>query len=450
MRALHCVVRLALLAPLANALLAPRRTNALTNAARVARSRRGTALAAAPVAGASSKVFAAATGAVSRLVVTTALGAATVKANIVTPDQINGLAKVVYNFFLPCFLFTTLIRTVATYGLSPELLLLMPFAACAQIAIAFLVSRFLLVPLVGVKPRSAAARELTLSGSFGNPGVLPLLFFDALFAGARDASLLPRLVALTSFYLIGFTPAFWALGNAILADDDPDAACLVVSPDECEAPTRLGRAKKALTALLKPPPVRAALGGLAVAACTPLRDALVGPNARLANVFAALTRYSGAYLPSASLVLAGSLIAGGGGDDDEDAPPGLRRIVALCLHRFCLLPALGAGALFGLASVGLFPAPGASPLVWFFLLTQRVPVSRNRAHTPPHAIDAQVRHAPGPEHGRHVPAPRRPQSREAPGAHTARRLRGGRRAARVFVQRVPDRVRAERISLTLE
>ena len=114
--------------------------------------------------------FAAATGAVSRLVVTTALGAATVKANIVTPDQINGLAKVVYNFFLPCFLFTTLIRTVATYGLSPELLLLMPFAACAQIAIAFLVSRFLLVPLVGVKPRSAAARELTLSGSFGNPG----------------------------------------------------------------------------------------------------------------------------------------------------------------------------------------------------------------------------------------------------------------------------------------
>ena len=160
-------------------------------------------------------------------------------------------------------------------------------------------------------------------------------------------------------------------------------------------------------------------------------------------------RFAGAYLPSASLVLAGSLIAGGGGDDD-DAPPGLRRIVALCLHRFCLLPALGAGALFGLASVGLFPAPGASPLVWFFLLTQRVPVSRNRAHTPPHAIDAQVRHAPGPEHGRHVPAPRRPQSREAPGAHTARRLRGGRRAARVFVQRVPDRVRAERISLTLE
>ena len=342
-RALQCI---ALLAPLADALLAP--------PPRFTR-RRGTPLAAAPVAGASSKVFAAATGAVSRLVVTTALGAATVKANIVTPEQINGLAKVVYNFFLPCFLFTTLIRTVATYGLSPELLLLMPFAAVAQIGIAFLVSRFVLVPLVGVKPQSAAARELALSGSFGNPGVLPLLFFDALFAGARDASLLPRLVALTSFYLIGFTPAFWALGNAILADDDPDAACLVVSPDECEAETRVDRTKKALTALLKPPPVRAALGGLAVAACTPLRDALVGPDARLANVFAALNRFAGAYLPSASLVLAGSLIAGGGGDDD-DAPPGLRRIVALCLHRFCLLPALGAGALFGLAKVGLFPA----------------------------------------------------------------------------------------------
>ena len=153
MRALQCVVRLTLLAPLTCALLAP--------PPRFTRRRRSTVLAAAPAVatGASSKVFAAATGAVSRLVVTTALGAATVKANIVTPEQINGLAKVVYNFFLPCFLFTTLIRTVATYGLSPELLLLMPFAACAQIAIAFLVSRFLLVPLVGVKPKSAAARE---------------------------------------------------------------------------------------------------------------------------------------------------------------------------------------------------------------------------------------------------------------------------------------------------
>lgn len=334
--------------------------------------RRGTALAAAPAAtAASTKVFAAAIGAVSRLVVTTALGAATVKANIVTPEQINGLAKVVYNFFLPCFLFTAIVRTVANYGLSPELLLLMPAAACAQIGIAFLVSRFVLVPLVGVPPRSAAARELTLSGSFGNPGVLPLLFFDALFAGARDASLLPRLVALTSFYLIGFTPAFWALGNAILADDDADAACLVTSPDECVGPTRLDRARKALTALLKPPPVRAALGGVAVAAIAPLRESLVGPDARLAHVFAALSRFAGAYLPSASLVLAGSLIAGGGSDDEEKGDAlDLRRIVALCLHRFCLLPALGAGALFGLASVGLMPAPRAAPLAWFFLLTQ--------------------------------------------------------------------------------
>ena len=156
MRALKCVVRLTLLASLTCALLAP--------PPRFTRRRRGTLAAAPAVAtGASSKVFAAATGAVSRLVVTTALGAATVKANIVTPEQINGLAKVVYNFFLPCFLFTTLIRTVATYGLSPELLLLMPFAAVAQIGIAFLVSRFALVPLVGVKPQSAAARELTLS-----------------------------------------------------------------------------------------------------------------------------------------------------------------------------------------------------------------------------------------------------------------------------------------------
>ena len=75
--------------------------------------------------------------------------------------------------------------------------------------------------------RVIAAEELTLSESFGNPGVLPLLFpaHRRLVRRRRSGSCCPRLVALTSFYLIGFTPAFWALGNAILADDDPDAAC---------------------------------------------------------------------------------------------------------------------------------------------------------------------------------------------------------------------------------
>eukprot|EP00629_Pelagomonadales_sp_RCC1024_P011749 CAMPEP_0119269696 /NCGR_PEP_ID=MMETSP1329-20130426/6999_1 /TAXON_ID=114041 /ORGANISM="Genus nov. species nov., Strain RCC1024" /LENGTH=393 /DNA_ID=CAMNT_0007269697 /DNA_START=127 /DNA_END=1305 /DNA_ORIENTATION=- len=329
--------------------------------ARPAAAVRGGALAAVPSA--SSKVLAVAAGAVSRLVVTTGVGAATVKGGLITPDQINALAKVVYNFFLPCFLFCAVVRTVASYGLSPELLLLMPAAAVAQIGIAFFVSRYVIVPLVGAAPRSGAAREICLSGSFGNPGVLPLLFFDALFAASPDPSLLPRLTALCSFYLMGFTPAFWALGNAILADDDPDAACLTAgSFDECVGPTRLEKARKAVAAGLRPPPVAAALLGLLVAA-SPFRQAFVG-----SSVYAALTRFSGGYLPSASLVLAGSLIAGGG--EREGGAVDFNRIVALCLHRFCLLPALGAGALAGLASVGLFPKPRASPLTWFFLLTQ--------------------------------------------------------------------------------
>ena len=318
-----------------------------------------------------------------------------------TPDQINAL-KVAATSSAVLSLYT-LIRTVATYGLSPELLLLMPFAASRKLDRPRLRPGALVGEPVGRGKRTDPLRVVW------QPGVLPLLFFDALFAGATRRCCRRR--GTTSFYLTDSRP------RSGLGQRDPRrrrSRCGVFGCKPDESRRRRQRAKKALTALLKPPPVRAALGGLAVAA-SPLRDALVGPNARLETVFAALTRFSGAYLPSASLVLAGSLIAGGGGDDD-DAPPGLRRIVALCLHRFCLLPALGAGALFGLASLCLVPAPRASPLFGFS--------SAHQFAMPPA------------EHGRHVPAPRRPQGREAPGPHTARRLRGGRRAA-AFVH-LPD------------
>ena len=309
----------------------------------------------------SASVVAAATGAVSRLVATTALGAAAVKTEVVTPEQISAIARVVYNFFLPCFLFCAIVETVTSHGVSAALVA-MPAAAAAQVAVAFAVSRTALLPLLGVRdPGSAAAREVLISGSFGNPGVLPLLFFDALFAGAARS----RLVAFTSFYLAGFTPVFWALGNAILGDDDRALG------------RRAGPAgrkrRRAAAAFLRPPPVRAALAGVAVAA-SPLRAALAGDRAVLAPAYAAIRRFADAYLPTASLVLAGSLVAGA--DDAAGAAPtapptGLARTVAaLCVHRFVVLPAVGAVALAALAAARVVPPPRAAPLLWFFLLTQ--------------------------------------------------------------------------------
>jgi len=306
--------------------------------------------AAAPAAG--SVVFRAAVGAVGQLVVTTAVGALTVKQGVVTPDQITALARVIYNLFLPCFLFCSVVKTVTTYGLEPTLLL-MPVFAAAQIVVAHVASR--LVASVAVDPRDEdGAKQLLLSGTFNNPGVLPLLFFDALFRNHADPTLYPRLVASTSFYLMGFTPLYWSLGNRIL--DGGDAAG--GKPSLAEAVARVAR----------PPPVLASLVALGVAA-TPLANLLVGDGAPLATVFRALERFAGAYLPSASLVLAGSLISGGPAAEDADAGfP--RRVALICLLKYAAIPALGFASLAGLEAAGLFPSAKARPLLWFFLLTQ--------------------------------------------------------------------------------
>ena len=87
---------------------------------------------------AAATVFQAAVGAVGQLVVTTTVGALTVKRGIVTPE-INALARVIYNLFLPCFLFCSVLTTVTTYGLQPSLAL-MPVAAAAQILVAYAAS----------------------------------------------------------------------------------------------------------------------------------------------------------------------------------------------------------------------------------------------------------------------------------------------------------------------
>ena len=144
-----------------HAFAVPRRATATARRRSPSRARslcRLRAGAAAPAAG--SVVFRAAVGAVGQLVVTTAVGALTVKQGVVTPDQITALARVIYNLFLPCFLFCSVVKTVTTYGLEPTLLL-MPVFAAAQIVVAHVASR--LVASVAVDPRDEdGAKQLLL------------------------------------------------------------------------------------------------------------------------------------------------------------------------------------------------------------------------------------------------------------------------------------------------
>jgi auxin efflux carrier family protein len=51
---------------------------------------------------------------------------------------------------------------------------------------------------------------------FGNSGVLPLLFVTALFRGHPDPTVMPRAIAYVSFFLMGWSPAFWTVGYSTL------------------------------------------------------------------------------------------------------------------------------------------------------------------------------------------------------------------------------------------
>ena len=343
---------------------------------------------------ASSKVFGAAAGAVTSLVVTTAIGAQTVRSGVISPESISALGKIVYGCFLPAFMATSVIHTVTAYGVQPELLA-MPFAAAAQIFLARAVTRRFILPFTGIDADSRAGRELSFCCTFHNPGLLPLLFFDALFSAPfPDASVLPKLVAYVSFYLMGYSPVCWSIGRDVLCFDGS-------AKNAPEEPTKdlhfLTRMRKTLVSLLSPLPVAGSLTGLIVATCPFLLNLFVGSNAPLGVAYKAVERFAGGYLPSASLCLAGSLVSGvsqasktstsasvdrGSSSDQGGAKNEVaaakpqsnvgfkKRIAIICAARFIAMPIIGAASLHFLAAINLLPSPAAQPVLWFFLLTQ--------------------------------------------------------------------------------
>jgi len=342
---------------------------------------------------ASSKVFGAAAGAVTSLVVTTAIGAQTVRSGVISPESISALARIVYGCFLPAFMATSVIHTVTAYGVQPELLA-MPFVAAAQILLARAVTRRFILPFTGIDADSRAGRELSFCCTFHNPGLLPLLFFDALFSAPfPDASVLPKLVAYVSFYLMGYSPICWSIGRDVLCYDGSSKA-----PNEATKVLHvLTRMRKTLVSLVSPLPVAGSLTGLIVATCPFLLNLFVGSAAPLGVAYKAVERFAGGYLPSASLCLAGSLVSGvakasktsagnstadhGSSRDqnnlknsEAEAEPTCisfkKRIAIICAARFIAMPIIGAAALHFLAAINLLPSPAAQPVLWFFLLTQ--------------------------------------------------------------------------------
>lgn len=273
----------------------------------------------------------------------------------------QALSKIVYSIFLPALLFTNIVETLSR-PLAPGLTLL-PFAAMVQVFIGLLIGLLLCRLLRLNRPERHVFLVCT---SFGNSAALPLLFATSLFA---NSPALPQLVASISFFLLGWTGLFWAVGYTLLATMTPAAATAVALPPPSFKQRLYTFGKRVGT-----PPLIGSLLGLAVGLVAPVRKLLMA-----SPLFPAMVTLATGYSPAAVLILAGSLARRSGTNNNNntsesaETPVHLRapRMVAgIALTRFVLMP------LFACLMVRY--GPFRSPFVVLALLFE------STARAPPH------------------------------------------------------------------
>ena len=160
-------------------------------------------------------------GGVGDLLTCCGLGFAATRYGLIDKPSLQALSRIVYRVFLPSLLLTNVATTVASGALRS--LLPIPIAAWVQISLGLLVASALL-PLLRIKRDSPDGKEVQVLSAFGNSGVLPLLFVERLFAHAADATLKPRAISYVSMFLLGWSPAFWTGGHALLGGTLGDEA----------------------------------------------------------------------------------------------------------------------------------------------------------------------------------------------------------------------------------
>lgn len=299
--------------------------------------------------------------------------------NILDASAVSALSRLTYWLFQPCFLLCGVASTLSKAtsgtggGLPTNALLLLPLAALVQISLGALVSKIITTKRFNIRPiflgidtdDDAGASDVQMCTTFANSGPLPLILSDALFTG----SLLTDVSACVSFYLLVWSPLFWTMGKIILGlnDDTNDSNSGVV-----------GKIKSLLS-----PPVVGSIMGIMIGSNAFLRNMLVAPGAPLASVFGALRTFGVAYLPSAILVLAGSLMKKkesgelsleGAKESSEQSSSSVhpKTIISLLFSRFILSPILALSTVKLLSLFHLMPVNNARTLaiVTFTLLME--------------------------------------------------------------------------------
>lgn len=323
---------------------------------------------------AQSPALGAAAKAMGELGVAGCIGAAYVHRKMITPEMVRALSKTIYTILLPMFIGTNLMKTVTSQGGTiGRSALCVPLLAVLQSAILFILASKILIPLFGMDPKSEEGKVLAVTCCFGNAGVLPFVFAEAMFR--ENAGLLQEAFSQVSFFSAGWSPFFWSFVPKMLKISvSKDPASSTAAPPIAKLMQEIK--------IFFPPPVIGVVVGLTLG-LSPLSPLLLSANSAdkkppLSVIFNSFQNLGKAASPLAVLVLTCSLAFGAGKKLQSSsnatttmAGP-LRKWACVSAARFLLSPLVMMGLLQGMAAAGMIGAPKAEPMLWFICLLQSI------------------------------------------------------------------------------
>jgi hypothetical protein len=316
----------------------------------------------------------AAAKAMGELCVSGCIGAGCVSQKLVTPEMLRILSRTIYTLLLPFFIGTNLLQTVgggSSSSLRPSSLGV-PLMAIIQSTILFMLASKIIIPLFGLDAESDEGKVLSTVCCFGNAGVLPFVFVEAMFRNNID--LLQRAYSQTSFFSAGWSPFFWSFVPKVMqiSQTPTTATC----NDSIMA--RYWQNCK----VFFPPPVMGVVVGVLIG-LSPLSSLLLSRNpqqypAPLAIVYNSFQNLGKCASPLAVLVLTCSLAFGAGKRIEvvKTATTNnnnvMRKWACVSFTRFIISPLIMSGLLYGMSTIGLIGTKTDEPMVWFVCLLESI------------------------------------------------------------------------------
>ena len=275
------------------------------------------------------KAFKAANEAMAELFTAGIIGDTCVRQQFLTAPMVQSLSKTCFTILLPMFLFTSIMRTVqANGGRLTKNTMMIPFIAIFHCIIVNFIMRYFLLPLVNMDSKSDEGRSTLVCCTFGNSGVIPLIFAEALFR--HNVDVLQKAYSFVSLYLVGWSPFFWSFGRfsllgSVHSNQAQKSKFDLWKVHEDRSMMTIIYDQVTFLKSLFPPPVIGVLTGLLIASIPLLRNLFMGENTVngenkpiLGVVFNSLQNLGRAANPLALLVLTSSLAFGRMKEDQNE------------------------------------------------------------------------------------------------------------------------------------